>query len=269
MNAKIENDKDVKIIVATHKKYQMPKEKMYLPVHVGSKNKESIGYQRDDEGDNISEKNPYYCELTGLYWAWKNLKADYLGLSHYRRYFAENTKIPAKEENRFKNVLTYETANKLLEDVDIILPTRRKYYIENIYNHYKKTMYIEPLDETRKIIEEKYPEYVNEFDKIHTRTSAHLFNMFIMKKEKLDEYLNWLFDILFELEKRCDPTKYDSFHARYLGRVSERLLDVWINTRGYKYKEVKFMSIQKVDWFKKGSSFLISKFTGKKYGKSF
>lgn len=261
--------KDIKIIVATHKKYQMPEEKMYLPVHVGSKNKESIGYQRDDEGDNISEKNPYYCELTGLYWAWKNLKADYLGLSHYRRYFAENTKIPAKEENRFKNVLTYETANKLLEDVDIILPTRRKYYIENIYNHYKKTMYIEPLDETRKIIEEKYPEYVNEFDKIHTRTSAHLFNMFIMKKEKLDEYLTWLFDILFELEKRCDPSKYDSFHARYLGRVSERLLDVWINTRGYKYKEVKFMSIQKVDWFKKGSSFLISKFTGRRYGKSF
>lgn len=269
MNVKAENDKDVKIIVATHKKYQMPKEKMYLPVHVGSKNKESIGYQRDDEGDNISEKNPYYCELTGLYWAWKNLKADYLGLSHYRRYFAENTKIPAKEENRFKNVLTYEKADKLLDEVDIILPTKRKYYIENIYDHYKKTMYIEPLDETRCILEEKYPEYLPEFDKMHKRTSAHLFNMFIMKKDKLDEYLTWLFDILFELEKRCDPSQYDSFHARYLGRISERLLDVWINTKGYNYKEVKFMSIQPVDWWKKGTSFLRAKFTGKKYKGSF
>ena len=261
--------KDIKMIVATHKKYQMPEDKMYLPVHVGSQNKESIGYQRDDEGENISSKNGYYCELTGLYWAWKNLDNEYIGLSHYRRYFAENKKIPTKEEDRFKNVLKYETADKLLDDVDIILPTKRKYYIENIYDHYKKTMYIEPLDETRKILEEKYPEYVQEFDKIHNRTSAHLFNMFIMKKDKLDEYLNWLFDILFELEKRCDPSKYDSFHARYLGRVSERLLDVWINTKGYKYKEVKFMSIQRVDWWKKGTSFLISKFTGKKYGKSF
>lgn len=261
--------KNIKVIVATHKKYQMPEDKLYLPVQVGSEGKEDLGYQRDNEGENISKKNPYYCELTGLYWAWKNLDSDYMGLSHYRRYFAENNKIPKKEEDRFKNVLTYEKANKLLDDVDIILPTKRKYYIENIYDHYKKTMYIEPLDETRKILEEKYPEYVPEFDKIHKRTSAHIFNMFIMKKDKLDEYLTWLFDILFELEKRCDPTQYDSFHARYLGRISERLLDVWINTKGYSYKEVKFMSIQPVDWWKKGTSFLKAKFTGKRYEKSF
>ena len=60
--------KDIQIIVATHKKYQMPKENIYLPVHVGAKNKEILeGYQRDDEGENISIKNPYFCELTGLY----------------------------------------------------------------------------------------------------------------------------------------------------------------------------------------------------------
>lgn len=261
--------KNIKMIVATHKKYQMPKDKMYLPIQVGAKGKEDLGYQKDNEGENISSKNPYYSELTGLYWAWKNLDADYIGLSHYRRYFSEKKLIPLKEEDRFRNVLTYETLDKLLDDADIILPTKRKYYIENIYDHYKKTMYIEPLDETRKILEEKYPEYLKEFDKIHTRTSAHLFNMFVMKKDKLNEYLTWLFDILFELEKRYDPAQYDSFHARYLGRISERLLDVWIYTKGYKYKEVKFMSIQKVHWMKKGTSFLRSKFTGKKYEKSF
>lgn len=261
--------KDIKIIVATHKKYQMPEDKMYLPVHVGAEGKEDLGYQKDNIGENISSKNAYYCELTGLYWAWKNLDSEYIGLSHYRRYFVENNRIPRKEEKRFKNILSYEKANRLLDDVDIILPTKRKYYIENIYDHYKKTMYIEPLDEARCILEEKYPEYVAEFDKIHKRTSAHLFNMFIMKKDKLDEYLTWLFDILFELEKRIDPKQYDSFHARYLGRISERLLDVWINTKGYNYKEVKFMSIQRVDWLKKGSSFLRSKVTGKRYEKSF
>ena len=261
--------KDIKIIVATHKKYQMPEDKMYLPVQVGSENAKDLGYQKDNTGENISSKNPYYCELTGLYWAWKNLESEYIGLSHYSRYFAKNNRIPKKEEERFKNILTYEIADELINDVDIILPTKRKYYIENLYNHYKHTMFIETLDETEKILKEKYPEYIAEFEKLHKRTSMHAFNMMIMKKDILNEYCKWLFDILFELEKRIDPSQYDSFHARYLGRISERLLDVWINTKGYNYKEVKFMNIQKVNWWKKGASFLRSKVTGKKYEKSF
>ena len=88
--------KNIKMIVATHKKYQMPKDKMYLPIQVGAKGKEDLGYQKDNEGENISSKNPYYSELTGLYWAWKNLDADYIGLSHYRRYFSEKKLIPFK-----------------------------------------------------------------------------------------------------------------------------------------------------------------------------
>ena len=81
-------EKDVKIIVATHKKYSMPNDKMYVPVHVGAEGKEDLSYTKDNTGDNISFKNSYFCELTGLYWAWKNLNADYIGLVHYRRYFS-------------------------------------------------------------------------------------------------------------------------------------------------------------------------------------
>ena len=130
-------------------------------------------------------------------------------------------------------------------------------------------MYVEPLDIAGDIIKEKYPEYSKEFDKLKKRTSAHIFNMFIMKKDILDEYAAWLFDILFELEKRVDNSIYDSFHARFYGRVSELLLDVWLNTKGYKYKEVKLIGMEKTNWIKKGFSFLMAKFTGKKYGKSF
>ena len=130
-------------------------------------------------------------------------------------------------------------------------------------------MYIEPLDETRKIIQEKCPSYLAEFDKLKRRTSAHMFNMFIMKKEILNEYCTWLFDILFELEKRIDLSKYDSFHARFFGRVSELLLDVWINTNHIDYQEVKVIDIEKVNWMKKGISFLQAKFMNKKYNKSF
>lgn len=69
---------DIKILVASHKKAEMPEDSMYLPVHVGRVlyPDREFGYQSDAEGDNISIKNPYYCELTALYWAWKNLKAD-------------------------------------------------------------------------------------------------------------------------------------------------------------------------------------------------
>ena len=261
--------KDIKIIVATHKKYQMPEDELYLTLHVGCEGKENIGYIGDNTGDNISLKNSSFCELTGLYWAWKNLNADYIGLSHYRRHFTCCKNIPKKEEDKFKVLLTKEQANTLLEKVDIILPKIRKYYIENLYDHYKHTMYIETLDETRKIIEEQCPEYLKEFDKLHKRTSAHMFNMFIMKKEYLDKYCTWLFNILFELEKRIDPKQYDSFHARYLGRISELLLDVWINTNNLKYEEIKVIDMQNVNWLKKGIAFLQAKFTGKKYGKSF
>jgi len=258
--------KKIKVIIATHKKYDMPKDKLYLPIHVGAEGKDKIGYKTDNKGENISSKNPYFCELTGLYWAWKNLKEDYIGLSHYRRHFASKK---VNKKDLVNSVLTLEEADKILDNVDIIVPKLRKYYIENLYSHYANTLYVEPLDITGDIIEEKYPEYKAEFDKLKKRTSAHMFNMCIMKKDKLDEYCTWLFDILFELEKRVDNSKYDSFHARFYGRVSELLLDVWLNTKGYSYKEVKVISMEKVNWLKKGTSFLKAKFKKEKYGKSF
>ena len=259
--------KNIKIIVATHKPYKMPDDEMYLPVHVGSAGKESIGYQRDDEGENISTKNPYFCELTGLYWAWKNCNADYIGLAHYRRHFATSGK--KNKDNLFESVLSSAEADKLLDTADIILSKKRNYYIENLYDHYKHTMYVEPLDETRKILEEKCPEYLPEFDKLHTRTSAHMFNMAVMKKEILDEYCSWIFEVLFELEKRIDPAQYEAFHARYPGRISELMLDVWLSTNNKTFVEANVMDMEPVNWLKKGFAFVIAKFTGKKYGKSF
>ena len=99
---------NIKVVVATHKKYKMPKNEMYLPLHVGAEGKKNIGYTKDNTGDNISQKNPFFCELTGLYWAWKNLEADYIGLAHYRRHFS-HTK---KSKEKFENVLTLKEAKK-------------------------------------------------------------------------------------------------------------------------------------------------------------
>lgn len=257
--------KDIKIVIATHKKYAMPKDQIYLPLQVGAASNTEIGYLKDNTGENISLKNPYYCELTALYWAWKNIDAKYIGLVHYRRHFS----YKKKGKNKFSNILNSQEASGLLENTDIILPKKRHYYIETLYNHYKHTLYIEPLDETKKVISELYPEYIPFFNKLYTRRSAHMFNMFIMKKEILDNYCTWLFTILEELESRIDTTNYDQFHARFYGRISELLLDVYLNKNNLKYQEINVMHMEKINWLKKGSSFIKAKLTNKKYDKSF
>ena len=96
-----------------------------------------------------------------------------------------------------------------------------------------------------------------------------MFNMFVMDKNTFDDYCKWLFTILFELEKKIDFTKYNTYQARFFGNVSERLLDVYINTNHIKYKEVRVMDMQKINWFNKVISFLKAKFLGDKYDKSF
>jgi len=101
---------DIKIVTAVHKPYWMPEDRVYVPLHIGREGKQDIGFTGDNTGDNISEKNATFCELTGLYWAWKNLQAEYVGLVHYRRVFGfvserlldvwlEKNQIAYKEQN--------------------------------------------------------------------------------------------------------------------------------------------------------------------------
>ena len=130
-------------------------------------------------------------------------------------------------------------------------------------------MHVEPLDETRNVIKKLYPDYLDEFDDLKKRRSAHMFNMFIMKKEIFDDYCKWLFDILFELEKKVDNTQYDNFHARFYGRISELLLDVYLRKNNICYKEINFIYMEKINKVAKVKGFLMAKFGGKKYGKSF
>lgn len=267
----------VKIVVATHKKYAMPKDGMYLPLHVGAEGKKDsngnaldLGYQKDNTGENISKKNASYCELTGLYWAWKNLKDDYIGLAHYRRHFGKKTKNP------FDGVLTYNQIQPMLSKYKIFVPKKRKYYIETLYSHYQHTHYASQLDLTRKIIEEKYPDYLKSYDDVVKQTYGYMFNMMIMQRKYLDEYCKWLFDILFELEKRISPQNLSAFQGRFYGRISEIIFNVWldeqIRTRRIKKNEIKelpYKHMEKINWWKKGTAFLKAKFVGKRYEGSF
>ncbi len=248
---------DIKIIIATHKSYQMPKDSMYLPIHVGAEGKADLGYLKDNSGDNISEKNANYCELTGLYWAWKNLDADYIGLAHYRRHFC----LKSSKGDKWQKILTKEQLEPLLQKHDIILPNPRNYFIETNYDQYVHAHHAEDLDTTRQILQERYPEYLPIYDDYMKRTIGHRFNMFIMKKEIFDAYCSWLFEILFELEKRLDISDYSKNDARVFGFVSERLIDVWIENNKLSYLEMPVEFMEKENWLKKGSAFLKRKFT--------
>ena len=262
--------KNIKILIATHKTHVMPSDaEIYFPIHVGAEGNEDIGYCRDNTGENISTLNPYYSELTGLYWAWKNLEVDYLGLVHYRRYFTENVKRYYEGINIDKVVLTKEQIDSLLNENQVIVPKKRNYYIETLYSHYDHTFDGMHLDIARKIIADQTPEYLNAFDLAMKQRSGYMFNMFIMPKTLVNEYCEWLFKILNGLYEQIDISNCTPFEARLFGRVSELLFNVWLNKKQIKPKEVPFMYMAKVDLIQKGISFLKAKFLGKKYEKSF
>ena len=99
--------------------------------------------------------------------------------------------------------------------------------------------------------------------------SGYMFNMFIMPKEYVNEYCEWLFKILDSMYEQTDISNYTAFEARLFGRVSELLFNVWLEYKNIQPKEVPFMYMSKVDLVQKGISFLQAKFFGKKYEKSF
>ena len=244
----------IRILVAAHKLYKMPSDGIYLPIHVGASGKQPIpGFTTDDTGDNISSKNPNFCELTGLYWAWKNLSCDYLGLVHYRRHFRGNRGIALESE-----------IADVLREADVILPRKRNYFIETNRSQYVHAHHSVDLDETRRILEERYPDYVAAFDRSMESRSGHRFNMFVMRRDLADRYCKWLFDVLFELEQRLDISKYSVYDARVFGFVSERLLDVWIETNGIGFRELPVLNLESQHWPQKIANFLKRKFFGHK-----
>ena len=249
---------NIKILVATHKQYWMPEYSVYVPIQVGAAGNEDIGYMRDNSGDNISHKNKNFCELTGLYWAWKNLDADYMGLVHYRRYFTRQEKWGSN--NKKKQILMDQEWERLLLQYPVVVADKRKYYIETNRSHYNHAHPREGLDIAERIIQERYPVYHNTFSRVMSRTWAHMFNMFVMRRDYADLYCQWLFDILFDVETRLDISQYDKYQSRVYGFIAERLLDVWLETNHISYKEQNVSFLESQNWLKKGGNFLKRKF---------
>lgn len=247
---------NIKLIVAAHKAYRMPEDPMYLPLHVGKAGKKlELGFQGDDTGGNISGKNPAFCELTGIYWAWKNLDADYVGLCHYRRHFRGK-----RGGDKWDCVLTTAQAEALLARTDVILPKRRNYYIETAYSQYVHAHPAEGLDLALELAAAQGESYARAVETMKKRSWTHIYNMFIMKKDVFDRYCQWLFDILFQVEARVDISGYSQYDKRVFGFLGERLLDIYLEANGIPYLELPVMFMEKQNWLKKGGAFLKRKF---------
>ena len=211
------------IYIATHKKFNVPNLNGYCALQVGAEGKEKYGYLRDNIGNHISGKNANYCELTGLYWIWKNTDDSYKGLVHYRRYFGRNNL-----SNKISDICSYEYLLNCLKSVDIVLP-----YVEYFKQNAKEEILLhccteEIFDKLRQIIETKYPDYIETYDRYFNENKASLFNMLFCKREIFDAYCEWLFSILFVLVKQVDLAKLNTYQQRLYGFLSERLLNVWV-----------------------------------------
>lgn len=228
------------IYIITHKNVSItyPKWKGYRVLQVGGAFSEPAYKLVDNSGDNISLKNKTFCELTGLYWIWKNCKNDsVIGLVHYRRFFVYPMwkKIAGKIPVKYRMVSIKES-EKILQQFDIIVPNLF-IYKTSVWDNYKNEHSESDLIVVRKIIEERHRDHLNDFDVVFREHMMYGCNMFVARYEFVDKYCMWLFDILFEAEKRIDISQYDAYQKRVFGFLAERLLNVYIRHNNLKVYE--------------------------------
>ena len=232
-----------KILISAHKNYTFPKSTIYTPIQVGKINSsESIDAIGDETGINISSKNGTYCELTALYWAWKNdffKGSDFCGLVHYRRYFKGSG-----ERLKGKQILAEDEILKYLEEYDVLMPKKRHYYIETVASHYANAHYQKDMLMTRKIVALQESNYLSAFDELMQQRSLYLFNMFVMSPEHFNAYMAWLFPLLFAVEDNIDIEAYDNHQKRVFGYISERLFNVWLLKNNLRIKELGIQNLE-------------------------
>jgi len=263
MNNKIE------ILVATHQSTAIVESGVFKPIQVGASNNHYTiknDYYKDNTDENISEKNSSFNELTALYWAWKNLNFDIIGLAHYRRYFDLNYKKPffrkdkahavrniPENDVRLKILRNEKKIQKKISDLlktcDIIIPkkafcTFSSGDFESLTNQYKRFHIESDWEVCIEVILEKYPEYRTSVERYFNHGNIlYLCNMFIAPKQWFYNYCTWLFDILFEVEKRISISE-DPYQRRVIGFLSERLFTLYILHNKFKTKELPILFIE-------------------------
>ena len=217
----------ITILVACHKLDPAIRQNAtYMPIQVGKElhPELDLGFQKDNTGDNISSKNDSYCELTALYWAWKNLKdIDYIGLCHYRRYF-DISKLNC-------------SIQELLHSYDFIILKRKRLYT-NIITEMSSLTSWEDAYIFIDILLKTFPNNHNLiYDYFYCSNKFTICNMFITSKHRFDEYCSFIFEVLHLFELSLRPSGYTRM-KRVIGYFSEPLLGFWLLLNKCSYKEL-------------------------------
>jgi GT2 family glycosyltransferase len=241
---------NIRLLVSCHKQgILVPENSLLRPIQVGAKGKAHLeGMLHDDEGINISSKNYSYCELTGQYWAWKHLEADFYGFLHYRRYFNfSDTAYPIHHEPFiFGDVVFDRNDPETLEKICFAETTMRS-VIEahdfiapepiatpdgvNVYDQYKMSAghHIEDFDTALSLIKARYPRMWPSAERYLNQNKLYVCNMFVMSSKLFNSYSEWLFDILFAHERLCDSSHYSGVGRRVSGYLGERLCGIYLS----------------------------------------
>lgn len=238
------------IAVAAHKQARFCQDDAYHGVQAGAALHAPLGILRDDAGENISHRNDTFCELTVLYWLWKNVPGDALGLCHYRRYFG-----CWGLKSKVDRILTGAQAEKLLERAEVIVPLPRVYLIETNESHFVHAHGPGPMNALRQVMRQLHPAMLPAFERVMKRRWGRRFNMCIMTRERLDDYCAWLFPVLFAVENKIGP------QSRMMGYLAERLLDVWLEDRRPKTRQLPVIHLESQHWPRKICLFVQRKLT--------
>lgn len=225
---------NIKILVCCHKEAELPGHELLVPIQVGTAlaGEEFPGYLHDNTGDHISEKNKRYCELTALYWAHKNLQADYYGLFHYRRFLYPDleTKRPYRVVCHWDlKYLDYGDFSHTIEQYDMVLPKRENMYV-SVRQHYADALFQhkKDLDLVETIVRRRSPEMVSAMEEYFSGMQHYFGNICIMKSDLFHEYCRWLFPVLEEFDREADVSGYGKQEMRVDGYLAERLLGVYV-----------------------------------------
>lgn len=249
------------IFVCYHKPTFVVKSDVIISLQVGKAlSKCDLGLKTDDTGINISSKNPYYCELTATYWIWKNIQADVVGLFHYRRFI--NFKNDRKKVHHITSTflsdykITKDNIESILKEYDLILPKKSKPCKKSLYDFYNHDHIKSDMDLMIEILTKKYPQHIRKIEnELKCNSQGYFANMLIAKKEVFDMYAEWLFDILFDIEKliQNDVIKRNTYQQRVYGFLAERLMSVFVICHPQlKIKEFPMIYVEegKIKWVK-------------------
>ena len=225
------------IYIVSHKRVVLPTMKGYRPIQVGGATDDFPGFIRDNTGDNIADKNASFCELTALYWIWKNTDDPCKGLVHYRRFFGSRPFSSSP-----KDILGIDALMRMLEDHDVVAARPAVYHVCARDQLLMDCCTRVTFDRLRATVEELFPDYLADFDAFFAGNRASQYNMMYCRAALFDAYCAWLFPILFRLEDQVDLSGANAYQRRLYGFLSERLMNVWTRHNGLKVRHVPVVS---------------------------